>query len=240
MLQNPRTSPVLLPLRSALGSNSGVAEAEVRNGNPHSPSGWLTVERAQALRECDPAAWNEFLQEYYEQFQKALHAAVWSHGSGVPALQYDPQLLPDALVYFYQRFPNNFKIYRGEYAFLSYLYSAMKFFVLERVRAVRNQPLTLGDLSVLASPKVSNVLDPEIQREREEAHAALRYCTLQLPQKDAAIIHLYHSEGTPRTFAQVGDYLSIKADTAKRRYYRALEKLRYCLSRKLGTEVMES
>ena len=67
---------------------------------------------------------------------------------------------------------------------------------------------------------------------RAETTQKVREILMTLSDTDREIIEMRHSEGL--TFPKIADCLDLKMETAKKRYYRALDKFRHLCSADLG------
>ena len=79
------------------------------------------------------------------------------------------------------------------------------------------------------APRLSAARDdvPEPSTEKSPAVEELAACLDELPQAEAEVVELRHFDGLG--FQEIGARLSISANTAKTRYYRALTRLRFKL-----------
>ena len=121
--------------------------------------------------------------------------------------------------------------YRGEAALETWVFPFCSLTVLSLARRSRRRPQQLDERQQARIPErdpgrsVDNCLDDAC------LHAALA----QLPAEERIVVQLKQFEQL--TFEQIGEQLSISANTAKSRYYRGLTSLRECLQRlKLGHE----
>jgi RNA polymerase sigma-70 factor, ECF subfamily len=102
-----------------------------------------------------------------------------------------------------------------------------RFCVHKHLAAVRNRGRRLG-VEAVASPVVDNRQAPAIADEADEELVQLALEILEAPL--AQVVELKHFEDL--TFEALSDRLGISPNTAKSRYYRALDKMRHFLEQR--------